>query len=242
MLTAFLLGLTGSFGHCVGMCSGVSLLLSRKANATGWRLLLLHVGRLTTYGLLGALAGGIGFAINVAGGHAGHAHAGQAATGWPALTTIQGVLALVTAFVAAYMALALVGQAPSPEIYLRHWTQGWGRLMRRIPGVERSGNAERGCQPDHGLRVGAAVGTVALWVGLGGAVDGCRCCLTGGGSVDDDRLWTWHLAGGLECEPGGARAGLGFATVTPPAFAGGGGDFGLWSPDGTTRAGGLGFG
>lgn len=134
MLTAFLLGLTGSFGHCVGMCSGVSLLLSRKANATGWWLLLLHVGRLTTYGLLGALAGGIGLAINAAGGYAGHAHAAPAATGWPALTAIQGVLALLTAIVAVYMAVALVGHAPSPEIYLRRLTQGWGRLMRQVPG------------------------------------------------------------------------------------------------------------
>lgn len=134
MLTAFLLGLTGSFGHCVGMCSGVSLLLSRKANATGWRLLLLHAGRLTTYGLLGALAGGIGLALNAAGSHAGHSHMPPPAAGWPALTAIQGVLALLTALVAVYMAVALVGHAPSPEIYLRHWTQGWGWLMRRVPG------------------------------------------------------------------------------------------------------------
>jgi uncharacterized protein len=143
MLTAFLLGLTGSFGHCVGMCSGVSLLLSRKANATGWRLLLLHAGRLTTYGLLGALAGGIGLTINAVGGHVGHVHAPQSAVGWPALTAIQGMLALLTALVAAYMALALVGYAPSPEVYLRTLTQRWGRMMRRVSAVEPSGDPER---------------------------------------------------------------------------------------------------
>lgn len=132
MITAFLLGLTGSLGHCVGMCSGVALLLSRKANATGWRLLLLHGGRLTTYGLLGALAGGVGLALNAMGGHAGHSHMPPAAVGWPSLTVMQGGLALLTAFVAAYMAIALVGHAPSPEIFLRTLTQWWGRQMRRI--------------------------------------------------------------------------------------------------------------
>ncbi|MCE7984140.1 MAG: sulfite exporter TauE/SafE family protein [Caldilinea sp. CFX5] len=143
MLTAFLLGLTGSFGHCVGMCSGVSLLLSRKANITGWRVLLLHAGRLTTYGVLGALAGGIGLALNTMGSHAGHSHMAQATAGWPTLTTIQGVLALLTACIALYMALALVGHAPSPEVYLRALTQWWGQMMRRVPGVERPRDAER---------------------------------------------------------------------------------------------------
>jgi sulfite exporter TauE/SafE len=142
MLTAFLLGLTGSFGHCVGMCSGVSLLLSRKANATGWRVLLLHAGRLTTYGVLGALAGGIGLVLNAAGSHAGHNHMPQSAVGGPTLTAMQGGLALLTAIIALYMAIALVGHAPSPEIYLRTLTQGWGQMMRRVrtPAAGVAGN------------------------------------------------------------------------------------------------------
>lgn len=134
MLTAFLLGLTGSFGHCVGMCSGVSLLLSRKANTTGWRLLLLHGGRLTSYALLGGMAGGVGLALSAAGSHMGHDHLQHPETGWPILTTIQGVLAMVTALVAVYMAIALVGHAPSPETYLRNLTQWWGQMMRRVHG------------------------------------------------------------------------------------------------------------
>jgi sulfite exporter TauE/SafE len=114
------------------MCSGVSLLLSRKANITGWRLLLLHGGRLTTYGLLGALAGGFGLALNAMGGHAGHSHMPQPAVGWPTLTVMQGGLALLTAFVAAYMAIALVGHAPSPELFLRTLTRWWGQRIRRL--------------------------------------------------------------------------------------------------------------
>lgn len=142
MLTAFLLGLTGSLGHCVGMCSGVALLLSRKSNATGWRLLLLHGGRLTTYGLLGALAGGIGLALNAMGSHAGHSHMPPAAVGWPTLTVMQGGLALLTALLAVYMAIAQSGHAPSPEFFLRTLTQWWGRRMRQIqtpmPGKDRN--------------------------------------------------------------------------------------------------------
>ena len=131
MFAAFLLGLTGSLGHCVGMCSGVSMLLSRKANATGWRLFLLHGGRITTYGLLGAVAGALGSTLNRPVGY-GAGHMPDQSVTLPNLTTMQGLLALLTALVALYMAIALVGHAPSPEIYLSKLTQWWGRTMRRI--------------------------------------------------------------------------------------------------------------
>ncbi|MEZ4862502.1 MAG: sulfite exporter TauE/SafE family protein [Caldilineaceae bacterium] len=131
MIAAFLLGLTGSLGHCVGMCSGVSLLLSRKANVTRWRLLLLHGGRITTYALLGSVAGSLGFVLGIPGGHARHMQPQSA--GWPAMSTIQGLLALLTALVALYLAIALVGRAPSPELYLSRLTQWWGRVMRQVP-------------------------------------------------------------------------------------------------------------
>ena len=133
MLAAFLLGLTGSLGHCVGMCSGVSLLLSRKANAGGWRLLLLHVGRITTYALLGGLAGGLGFVLSSPVNDADHSHMQQQAASLPTLNMVQGFLALLTALVALYMAIALIGRAPSPELLLSRLTQWWGRMMRQIP-------------------------------------------------------------------------------------------------------------
>ncbi|HBY95244.1 MAG TPA: hypothetical protein DEP84_15050, partial [Chloroflexi bacterium] len=60
MLLAFLLGLAGSLGHCVGMCSGIVLLLNRRGRVTGGRLVLAHLGRITTYSLLGLGAGLLG--------------------------------------------------------------------------------------------------------------------------------------------------------------------------------------
>ncbi len=52
---ALMAGLVGS-PHCIGMCGGFAVLCGRKvADSTAW-----HAGRLTTYALLGALAGTLG--------------------------------------------------------------------------------------------------------------------------------------------------------------------------------------
>lgn len=135
MLAALLLGLLGSLGHCVGMCGAVTLLLGR-GRALGWgRLALAHLGRVTSYALLGAAAGLLGLAAR--GPHAGHGH-GHAAV--PAgLTLAQGGLALVVAAAAVYQALALLGRAPSPEILLAGLTRRWGRAMRGAGGVAGRG-------------------------------------------------------------------------------------------------------
>lgn len=117
MLLAFLLGFMGSLGHCVGMCSGVVLLLSRHGGASGRRLLLAHLGRITMYGLLGLGAGALGRTMTLA---------------LPGLRQIQGALALLAAAIAAYLALALLGRVPSPEIYLAGLSRWWGRGMHRL--------------------------------------------------------------------------------------------------------------
>ena len=58
LLTAFLLGFLGS-GHCLGMCGGIVGALS--FNNQGHHPLLIHLsyqlGRISTYGLLGAVVG-----------------------------------------------------------------------------------------------------------------------------------------------------------------------------------------
>lgn len=51
---ALLAGLTGS-PHCVGMCGGFATAATARGGGLLW-----HAGRLTTYGLLGALAGTLG--------------------------------------------------------------------------------------------------------------------------------------------------------------------------------------
>jgi sulfite exporter TauE/SafE len=130
MLAAFLLGLLGSLGHCVGMCGPIALLLGRGRPLGGRELALAHLGRVSTYGLLGAGVGLLGLAAR--GPHMAHAHGDAAA---PAgLTLAQGGLALVVAAAALYQALALLGRAPSPELLLAGLTRRWGRAMRRTGG------------------------------------------------------------------------------------------------------------
>lgn len=136
MITAFLLGLTGSFGHCVGMCSGVSLLLSRRGSVRGWRMLMLHAGRIFTYSLFGGVAGlaSIAFitfisyctaSLNLGSGNTGN-------NGVPGIAQIQGFVALLTAGLALYMALALIGRLPSPELVFVRITRRWGKVMRQM--------------------------------------------------------------------------------------------------------------
>lgn len=69
LIAAVLLALAGA-GHCLGMCGGISLSLSMavpQAQRSGlqlWRWQLAFAsGRLATYSLLGALAGGLGQAL-----------------------------------------------------------------------------------------------------------------------------------------------------------------------------------
>ncbi|TXK33277.1 sulfite exporter TauE/SafE family protein [Pontibacter qinzhouensis] len=65
----FLFGLVGSF-HCVGMCGPIAMALP-FVGSSGWRYyagrLLYNGGRITTYALLGALAGAFGQSLQLAG-------------------------------------------------------------------------------------------------------------------------------------------------------------------------------
>ncbi len=117
MLLAFLLGLTGSLAHCVGMCSAVTLLLKRHPAMQPGRAVWVfaHGGRLTTYAALGALA----------------ALFGQAAATLLMRTEImQGVLALLLALAAFFFVMALMGWAPSPELAFPGLTRRWSSAMR----------------------------------------------------------------------------------------------------------------
>lgn len=76
VVMAFLTGLVGGFGHCVGMCGPVVGCLALATGGTGFRrssvgLLVYHAGRLTTYGFIGAVMGITGSFVNVAGRLAG---------------------------------------------------------------------------------------------------------------------------------------------------------------------------
>ncbi len=62
VLTLFLLGFFGG-GHCVGMCGGLSSAFALQLPPhihRFWLILLLNIGRITSYVIIGVLMGGIG--------------------------------------------------------------------------------------------------------------------------------------------------------------------------------------
>ena len=101
MLASFLLGLLGSLGHCVGMCSAVVVLLDRQTSFQGNNLswTLAHAGRLTTYALLGLTFGLLGESLYIFSAD---------------IPRVQGILSITFAIIAFYMALAFIGVAKSP--------------------------------------------------------------------------------------------------------------------------------
>lgn len=112
MLASLALGLLGSLGHCVGMCSAVVILFDRQPvfqNKFAWALA--HAGRVTAYALLGLAFGAFGETL------------------W-AFDKLQAVLSILFALVAFYMASAFIGLTPSPELLFAPLTQRWGRAVR----------------------------------------------------------------------------------------------------------------
>lgn len=72
------LGFLGSFGHCVGMCGplAAAFSLSQSQDTPNWRQqlwfhLLLNIGRILSYSLVGAAIGGIGSVVLASGQMAG---------------------------------------------------------------------------------------------------------------------------------------------------------------------------
>jgi len=112
MLASLLLGLLGSLGHCVGMCSAVVILFDRQPifqNKFAWALA--HAGRVTTYSLLGFLFGAFGQTL------------------W-SFDKLQAALSILFAIIAFYMASAFIGLSPSPELLFSGLTKRWGKVMR----------------------------------------------------------------------------------------------------------------
>jgi len=112
MVASLLLGLLGSLGHCVGMCSAIVILFDRQPifqNKFAW--VLAHAGRITTYALLGLVFGVLGQTL------------------W-SLSNLQAALSIIFAFIAFYMASAFIGLTPSPELLFSGWIQRWGRAIR----------------------------------------------------------------------------------------------------------------
>lgn len=69
MWTAFILGLGGSL-HCIGMCGPIAMLVPGSGNSSANQLgktLAYNLGRITTYGILGAIFGWFGQGLFIAG-------------------------------------------------------------------------------------------------------------------------------------------------------------------------------
>jgi uncharacterized protein len=112
---ALVTGVISSFGHCLGMCGGIIAMYAAGqpalAAANGKRpgllvrvraLAPLHMGRLATYTLLGALIGFAGSLLNKVGG----------LVGW------QGLFSILVGIAMIAVALSLMGVLPPVETLL----------------------------------------------------------------------------------------------------------------------------
>lgn len=112
MIASLLLGLLGSFGHCVGMCSAIVILFDRQSIfKTKFAWVLAHTGRITTYTLLGSIFGTFGQTLFSFG-------------------NLQAILSILFALIAFYMASTFIGLTPSPELLFSGWIARWGKLIR----------------------------------------------------------------------------------------------------------------
>lgn len=144
--TAFLAGLMGS-AHCVAMCGGIATALGsvRGGTAPVRHTLLYQLGRISSYGLIGGLAGTLGAAVGL----------GFEASKWSAVLRI--ATALMVVLIGLDMAL---GRAFRPA-WLRT-PERWGaRLWRRIA------PATRAAQPLPPAARALALGVLWGWLPCG---------------------------------------------------------------------------
>jgi uncharacterized protein len=62
LLTAFLMGMAGSL-HCAGMCSPLAFAVTNLKSSAMMNRILYNIGRITTYGILGAITATIGYIL-----------------------------------------------------------------------------------------------------------------------------------------------------------------------------------
>ena len=123
MWIALILGLTGSVGHCTGMCSGIVMLLHRslgdRSTPSAW--VQIHGGRLLSYAALGFLAGTVGQGLKTVASR---------------FALIQGSLAILTAAIGLYFVLSLLGMIPSPERLFPALVTRWRNTFKQISNAQ----------------------------------------------------------------------------------------------------------
>ena len=126
LLLVMLLGLLGSFGHCVGMCGPLTAAFALSQQSSSWqqRVLfhgLLNLGRIVSYALVGAGIGAIG-SVLVAGGQLAGIDSG-----------LRQGLSIVTGLVLIWMGLTQINPKLLPGIPLLHPILQ-GRFHERLSG------------------------------------------------------------------------------------------------------------
>jgi uncharacterized protein len=127
LVLAFVTGLISSFGHCLGMCGGIVAIYSARQSALAksdgaspkiltrlGSLTPVHIGRILTYTLLGALIGLAGSLLDQAGG----------LVGW------QGIFSVLVGMAMIAVALSLMGVLPPIEIALASIRGGTSPMKR----------------------------------------------------------------------------------------------------------------
>lgn len=66
IFTALIMGFAGSL-HCVGMCSPLAMAVSNLTPAATLNRLIYNLGRILTYGMMGAIAGSLGWMLPFSG-------------------------------------------------------------------------------------------------------------------------------------------------------------------------------
>lgn len=147
-------GLLSSFSHCLGMCGplvasfGLSARPGQGAARAAAAQLPYHLGRLTTYGALGALMGATGAFVNVAGRLAG----------------LSDVVAVGAGLLMVLLGLGAAGVSPALK-----WLEG--RASGKVLALVRPLREGGGLYP-LGLALGALPCGVSWTVFLGAAASG----------------------------------------------------------------------
>jgi uncharacterized protein len=162
------LGLLGGFGHCVGMCSPFTLLVSRRfvpPDAGGLAALRPQLwygtGRVLTYAVLGALAGLVGGVVELAGALLGLQRAASVLAG--AVLVLEALLGLAGA--------GPLGRSTGGRLFARVAAA----LGRRVPGHPLGLGLLLGLLPC-GLLYSALIAAVSR----GGALQGALALLVFG--------------------------------------------------------------
>jgi uncharacterized protein len=128
MLVALTLGLTGSVGHCVGMCTGIMMLIKKSLrNTSRFSWAFVHLGRIFSYSVLGFIVAYLGQNFSIL----------SSQTAVDKFQFIQGIVAIVGALLGLYFVLALLGKVPSVEnlfpFLVTAWRKMFGKQLKFSP-------------------------------------------------------------------------------------------------------------